>query len=179
MRNYLRAGGIGLALLGLFAASASADAGARSFVQVYPVASGLCAKATAGTLPKGLAPSKQQVLAACTTLQGGYTQLTATVTAAETTFASERASEQAKVQAVCPPSSNTAAGRETCRTTRLTARVAISEALLTRHDAVVTYFTSLEANRVAFWSTIHALRGGSRIKGDPPVTQPSPAQNPS
>lgn len=178
MRKYFRSGSIGLALLGLFAASASAEAGARSFDQVYPVASALCAKATAGTLPKRLATSTPQVLAACTILQNGFIQLTATVTAAETTYANERAGERARIEAVCPPT-RTRASREVCRTTRITARIANAESLLTRHDAVVAYVTSLEANRVAFWSTIHGLRGGSGVKGDPPITQPSPQANPS
>jgi hypothetical protein len=39
--------------------------------------------------------------------------------------------------------------------------------------------SALEANRVTFWTTIHSLRGGAGVTADPPITQPTPQQNPS
>jgi hypothetical protein len=168
---------IGVLVLALSAASAGAVAGSRPFGEVYPVASALCAKASAGTPPKRLEASRSQVSAACTTLSSEFTSLTSAVSAAETTYVDTRAAEHAKVTTVCPPAS--AAGRVTCRTTRLTAHATDASALLARHDAIVLYHTSLEANRVTFWATIHSLRGGAGIRADPPIPQPTPQQNPS
>jgi hypothetical protein len=157
IRSNLAGVGIGgLSVLAIFAGNAQAVAGARPFNAVYPVASALCAKATAGTLPKRLEASQSQVLIACTTLSGGFTTLTGNVTAAETTYTKTRTTEQADVTAVCPPA--TSAGRQTCRTTRLTARATDAQARLTRHDAVVLYSSSVEANRMTFWTTIQGLR---------------------
>jgi hypothetical protein len=35
------------------------------------------------------------------------------------------------------------------------------------------FFTAVEAARKAFWSTVHSLRGGKRIKPDAPI-KPKP-----
>ncbi|HUB76208.1 MAG TPA: hypothetical protein VL977_04080, partial [Solirubrobacteraceae bacterium] len=102
-----------------------------------------------------------------------------TVQAAEASYASTRAEEQQKVAAVCPPPTRTLSARITCHDTRVERRVTDAAALLARHDAIRTYVAALEANRVTFWRTIHSLRGGAGIKADPPITQPSPQQNPS
>jgi hypothetical protein len=51
--------------------------------------------------------------------------------------------------------------------------------LLARHNAVVAFVGSVEANRVTFWTAIHSLRGGAGVAADPPITQPTPQQNPS
>jgi hypothetical protein len=159
-------------------ASASALPGSRSFDEVYPYASALCVKAQAGTLPRKLEASQAQVQAACATLTNPFAPLTSTVQQAETTYADTVAAEAQKVAAVCPPPRGFAA-RASCREARLSRRLTDSTALLTRHVAVVTYISALEANRVTFWATIHSLRGGSGLKSDPPITQPTPQQNPS
>jgi hypothetical protein len=162
-----------------FAASAMALAGTKTFAQTYPHASTLCAKASAGTLNKKLEASKTEVLHACTTLQDPFVGLQTTVTAAESQYAATRAAEKALAKSVCDVRPKTAESRAACDRARAQKLTVDANALLTRHDAVHLYFSTLETNRIAFWSTIHSLRGGAGITADPPITQPSPSQNPS
>lgn len=159
------------------AAGAMALPGARTFAQTYPVASALCLRAQAANLGKRLEPSRDQVLSACATLEQPFAGFEAIVTNAEAQYAQTFARESALVAAACPQPL-TSTERPTCRTARLSRRVADSSALLARHNAVVALIVSVEANRVTFWSTIHALRGGAGLKTDPPITQPTPQQNP-
>ena len=179
MRTRVLAGlGAAIVITLMSAASAMALPGTRTFATTYPFASALCVKAEAGSLAKRLETSRDQVRSACRTLEQPFTGLEATVTSAETQYAQTVANERALVVAACPQPV-TRAEHPACRTVRLTRRSADSTALLARHDAVVAFISALEANRVTFWTTIHSLRGGAGVTADPPITQPTPQQNPS
>jgi hypothetical protein len=153
----LGAAGAAIVVTLVLAASAMAQPGARTFAQTYPDASALCLKAQAGTLGKQLEPSRNQLLTACATLQQPYASLTSTVTAAEGQYTQTASGQAALVAAACPQPL-TKAEHPNCHTARLTARATDSEARLTRHDAVVSFHASVEANRVAFWATVKSLR---------------------
>jgi len=147
------------ATIGIAASAGAATPGTLTFDQTYPVASQLCAKATAGTLPKRLQASESQVVTACNTLQNAFGPLQTTVTQAEQTFQSAIAAEQTKVAAVCPPAN--VSGRPACHSARVAARLADATTRLTLREAVQTYRDSVESNRQAFWSTIASLRSSS------------------
>jgi hypothetical protein len=168
----------GIVITLMSAASAMALPGTRTFAETYPFASALCVKAEAGTLGKRLEPSRDQVRSACRTLDQPFAGLEATVTNAEAEYSQIVANESALVVAACPQPITTAE-RPACRTARSNRRNADSTALLARHNAVVAFVGSVEANRVTFWTAIHSLRGGAGVAADPPITQPTPQQNPS
>jgi hypothetical protein len=147
------------AALALSASAAASPAGTQTFAQTYPVASQLCARATAGTLGKRLEAQRTQVSAACNTLESAFGPLQTTVTQAEQTFAATIAAEKGKVQAVCPPAN--AAGRPACHDARNSAKLAKAAARLTQREAIQTYRDAIRASRQAFWSTINSLRNGS------------------
>jgi hypothetical protein len=179
MRTRVLAGlGAAIVITLMSAASAMALPGTRTFATTYPFASALCVKAEAGSLAKRLETSRDQVLSACRTLEQPFTGLEATVTSAEAQYSQTVANEAALVLAACPQPV-TQAERPACRTARSNRRTADMSALLARHNAVVTFVSSIEANRVTFWTTIHSLRGGAGLTADPPITQPTPQQNPS
>lgn len=146
-------------------AMASAKAGDRTFQQTYPAASALCARATAGQLPKRLEASQAQVIAACTSLQNAFGPLQATVQTATATFATGVASEHAMVKTACAPPRN----RVACRAARTQAHIALIGLRATHRIAVRTYYISIEANRRVFWATIKSLRGGASIHPDAPI----------
>jgi hypothetical protein len=141
----------------VFAVSALALPGARTFAQTYPAASPLCVRADQGTLGRRLEANKDQVLGACSKLEAPFAALEVTVTGAETQYAQTASKEAALVLAACPQPV-TRAERPTCHTARLTRRAADSSARLTRHDAVVAFVASVEANRIAFWTEVNSLR---------------------
>lgn len=147
------------ATVGFAATAGAALPGSLTFDQTYPVASQLCAKASAGTLPKRLVANQAKVIAACTTLQDAFGPLQATVIQAEQTYQSALAVEKAKVQAVCPPS--TATGRPACRDARIQARLAHDTARLAQREAIQTYRDAVRSNRLTFWNTIASLRSSS------------------
>ncbi len=147
------------ATVGFAATAGAALPGSFTFDQTYPVASQLCAKASAGTLPTRLEANQAKVIVACTTLQDAFGPLQTTVTQAEQTFQSALAVEKAKVQAVCPPL--TAAARPACHDARLQARLADDAARLTQREAIQSYRDSVRSNRLTFWNTIASLRSSS------------------
>jgi hypothetical protein len=150
--------------------TAGAKAGERSFQQTYPVASQLCAKVAAGKGPKRLRPFAAQVASDCSTLTSGFTAAQSAVLAAQTTFANGLAADRAAIAAACtPPVKN----RPLCRSTRRSEHAAIV-ALRREHTAAVRlYYTTVEANRHAFWAAIHSLPGGRTIRPDRPIHQQS------
>jgi hypothetical protein len=150
--------------------SAGAKAGERTFQQTYPVASPLCAKIQAGKGPKRLRPFAAQVLADCTTLSSGFTAAQNAVLAAQASFASGLAADKAAIAAVCtPPVKN----HRLCERTRRAERAAIA-ALRREHAAAVRlYYTTIEANRRAFWAAIRSLPAGKTIPPDLPIPQQS------
>jgi hypothetical protein len=135
--------------------SAFARAGDRPFVQTYPVASALCAKARAGTLPAKLAPSAAAVTAACDTLENAFPPLVSTVDAAESTLLGTLSAQKALVATAClKPVTN----KPACASARATAKSTDAAARSTNRAAAATYRGAVEANRMTFWSAISALR---------------------
>jgi len=162
MRTKMLGGGcVALMATLTFAVSATAGVpGTLTLAQTYPVATSLCAKATAGTLPPRLQQNRSGVEGACTTLANGFSPLVIAVTGAESQYAQTLANESATVVAACP-TPLTAAERPACHAARVQARLTNAQARLTRRGAVETYRNSVEANRLAFWSTIASLRNSS------------------
>jgi hypothetical protein len=152
----------------VLAGGASAKAGERTYQETYPRASTLCANVSAGGGPKRLRSATSAVLADCTTLKNGFTTAQSAVQAAQSSFTSGLAADQAAIAAVCtPPVANHAA----CRSTRRVERAAI-RALRREHRAAVRlYYATIEANRRTFWAAIHALPGGTTVSADAPISQ--------
>ena len=91
-----------VALASLFASSSAlARAGDRTVDQTYPVATALCARAHAGTLPAKLASQTTAVIAACDTLENPFPLLVSTVDAAESTFAGVASTQSSAVASAC------------------------------------------------------------------------------
>jgi hypothetical protein len=148
--------------------TAGAKAGDRTYQQTYPFASRLCAHVQAGKGPVHLRPFAAQVLADCGTLSSGFTAAQSAVLAAQASFASELAAHRAAIAAACtPPVKN----RALCRRTRRSEHAAIV-ALRREHTAAVRlYYTTIEANRRAFWAAIRSLPGGRGVPVDRPIPQ--------
>jgi hypothetical protein len=151
---------------------AAAHPGQRGLGQTFPIASRLCVHTTNGHAPKALVASVPAVLAACTTLhtsfsdaQNAYTttvgplktQAVAALKAARQTCLQAR---QTQTKGVCLPAVQAA------RTTILGLRAQVK-------TAAQTYHASIETARRAFWTTIHALKGGATVQTDP-STPPAP-----
>jgi len=138
--------------------SALARAGDRTVDETYPVATAVCAKAHANTLPPRLAPQAAAVIGACATLENAFRPLVANVDAAEAQYLATASAQKGLVAAACTrPVSDHAA----CLSARTSARASIITARGTKQAAVVTFHTMVQGNRNAFWSTIGALRGTS------------------
>ena len=150
-------GAVAIASLAV-SSSALARAGDRSVDQTYPVATALCARAHADTLPPKLALHASAVISACDTLVNAFAPLQSTVDAAEAAFLTTVSQQKALVAAACtrPVSDHTA-----CRTARDTKTTTITAAATTRLAAATSYRTAIEANRTTFWATIESLRSGS------------------
>jgi hypothetical protein len=150
------------------AGPAGAKAGEHSYQQTYPFASRLCAHVQAGKGPVRLRPFAAQVLADCATLSSGFTAAQSAVLAAQASFASGLAADRAAIAAVCTPP---IANQPLCRRTRRSEHAAIV-ALRREHTAAVRlYYTTIEANRRAFWAAIRSLPGGKSISQDRPIPQ--------
>jgi hypothetical protein len=157
MRRQLPMIAVAVSVVSLVAsASALAQAGARSVDQTYPVATALCAKAHAGTLPTRLAPKATAVVSTCDTLENGFGPLVVTVEAAQAQYLSVVSTQKGLVTAACvrPVSDHSA-----CVSARTSAKAAILAAHGVERTAVLSFHTSVEANRSAFWTTIQSLRG--------------------
>jgi hypothetical protein len=135
--------------------TAFAHAGGRSFAQTYPVATVLCQRAHANTLPSGLAASRSQVITACNMLENAFGPLVATVDNAESTYLSTIAAQRALVDTACArPVTNHAA----CQAARATRRSTDAAARSTLETAVAAFRGAVETNRQTFWATIRSLR---------------------
>ena len=168
-RVFGAAGAAAVTALLLFPGLASAKAGDKSFAQTYPYASALCAKVTAGQTPPRLKGSEAKVNQACATLQNAFGPLQTAVQGANAQLQSGIASERAKIKQACLPG----AVRADCRAARRNGRLVIASLRRQHRAAVRLYYTSIEANRRAFWATIRALRGGTSIKPDQPIVPQS------
>ncbi len=135
--------------------TALAHAGHRTFAHTYPVATILCQKAHANTLPSRLAASRSQVIAACNTLENAFGPLVATVDNAESTYLSTIAEQRTLVDTACArPVTNHAA----CQAARATRRSTDRAARSTLETAVATFHGAVETNRQTFWATIRSVR---------------------
>jgi len=150
--------------------SAGAKAGERTFQQTYPFASRLCAHVQAGRGPIHLRPFSAQVLADCATLNSGFTAAQSAVLGAQTSFASGLAAHKAAIAAACTPPVK---HPSLCRRTRRSQHAAIVALRREHRAAVRLYYTTIEANRRAFWAAIRSLPGGRGI----PVDRPIPRQD--
>jgi hypothetical protein len=140
------------------ASSAAARAGERSVSDTYPVATALCERARAGTLPPRLSASGPQVIAACNTLDNVFGPLVTAVDNAESTYLGVLATERGLVSAACEKPVSVHA---TCITARETARTTDAAARATRITAVAQFRASVEANRATYWATIQSLRSAA------------------
>jgi hypothetical protein len=151
-------------------ATAGAKAGDHTFQQTYPFAARLCAHVQAGKGPVRLRPHAAQVLAACATLNSGFTAARSAVLAAQASFASGLRADNAAIAAACTPPVKK---RSLCQSTRRSEHAAIL-ALRREHTAALhLYYTTIEANRRAFWAAIHSLPGGRGIRADKSIHQHS------
>jgi hypothetical protein len=137
--------------------SALARAGDRAVIETYPVATVLCARTHAATLPPKLAPQATAVMTACDTLVSAFAPLQSTVDAAEAAFLTTVSEQKALVAAACPA---TVTDHAACHAARATAKATIATAATTRLNAANAYRAAIEANRTTFWSTIGSLRSG-------------------
>ena len=159
MRRQLPLIAVAVAVVSLVAAtSALAQAGDRSVDQTYPVATALCVRDHAGAPPTKLAPQVSAVVSACDTLENAFGPLVVTVEAAQTQDLSVVSTQKGLVTAACvrPVSDHSA-----CVDARTSAHAAIVAARGIERTAAVSFHTSVEANRSAFWTTIQSLRGSS------------------
>lgn len=148
---------------------ASAKPGTRSFDETFPVASALCAKGAANTLPKRLQGDQSQIAGYCATLQSAYNAAVTTGQTAETTFTTGVQTARSAVQAACPTPRTTQAERQACRQARRQGQLTITSLRGTWRLAVRQFHVSIEQARLNFWSAIHALRGGAGITPDQPM----------
>ena len=141
----------------VFVGSAAAMPGAKTVTQTYPVATALCAKASAGTLGKKLEPKQGDVLMACAALEDPFPTLVTTVTTAETQYSNTIAAQLGLVMAACV-TNPTVAERKACRAARSQRKLIDGSARLARSAAVQSYYTSVKSDRSTFWTTINSLR---------------------
>lgn len=140
------------------AGTASARAGERSVSETYPVATALCERAHAGTLPPRLTANAAQVITACNALDNGFGPLVIAVDNAESAYLAVLATQRGLVNTACEKPVN---DRATCITARETARTTDAAARATRIAAAAQFRASVEANRATFWATIQSLRSAA------------------
>jgi hypothetical protein len=148
-----------VAALALGAAPAAlARAGDRTLTDTYPVATALCVKAHANTLPPRLGPQVTAVITACNKLYNGFPPLVTAVDGAESSYLQTVADQKTLVAAACAkPVTN----RPACIAARTNAHGTITAAHLNEVAAISTFHAGVETNRTTFWSTIQTLRGSS------------------
>jgi hypothetical protein len=136
-----------------------AGAAPKTFQQLYPVASRLCAEVAKGGGPAPLRPSAAQVLADCTTLENGLNAARAAEIAAKAPIATALATQRSATKAACAKPATRAA----CRLARHNERTAVSALETQRLTVLRTYYHTIDTNRKTFWAAIHALPGGSSV----------------
>jgi hypothetical protein len=157
-RHLLAVAGATVAVALSVVPSALARAGDRTVTQTYPVATALCVKAQANTLPPRLATQAAAVIAACDVLYNGFPPLVTAVDGAESTFLDTVSAQKSLVAAACTKPVTNHPG---CRAARLEARGTIKAGRLTTGAAISTFHAGVESNRTTFWTTVQALRSGS------------------
>ena len=157
----------GAAALAIFPAAASARPHHHGFAGTYPFASALCARAEANRLPKKLAASSDQVKALCATLHSSFLTAQGNFRTAVAGIPSQAKADIAAARSTCLTAKQTH-DRAACRAAIKQARLQLRALRLQVRGANVAYHAAVEAARKSFWSSIHALRGGSQVKGDQP-----------
>jgi hypothetical protein len=147
---------------------AGATAGQKSFTQTFPLASHVCAATAEGKGPKRMRASAASVLVDCATLQGNFTADRTAVVSAVSSITQARANERAAITASC---AGALAHKPSCAHARSKHVKALVQLARQRHQAVHTYYHSVEAARRAFWTAIRALPGGAALREDPPVRE--------
>ena len=165
-------------VLGVFAATAAAatvgmsgvaqaHAGDKTFQQTFPIASQVCAKVSAGSEGHRLKRFATSVLADCTTLQTTFTTTHATVLTARAALEPQIAADRATIAAACPTPPS--AHRPVC----VQAHQMLDPTLKSLRDqkalATHTYYKTVEAARVTFWSAIRSLPFLHHVKTDKPI----------
>jgi len=145
----------GAALAAVCAASAGAAPSAqKTFPQTYPVVSRLCAEVAKGEGPVRLQPYAAQALADCATLESAFNEASSAELAAQAPVTAALATERHAAPSACARPRLQAAACAVARQSRH----ATIKSLESQHASVEhTYHQALEANRLAFWSAIHAL----------------------
>lgn len=160
--------------LALVPASASARPVARTQQQTFPVASRLCARADAGTLPKRLAASSDQVKAACADLTSAFTAAQTDFTTATSPLAQQGSDAITTAKQTC----QTAIANHdhaSCRQAIAAARATLKGLRDQLRTATKTYRTAIQSARKTFWTTIHALHGGAGLQADGTTSTVAPA----
>jgi hypothetical protein len=137
-------------------AGAAPDTSPRTYQQTYPVATRLCAAVAQGEGPAHLRPYAAQALAGCVTLENGYNAALAARLAALEPVVTALASERHAAPGACLHPRQQAPA---CALERQSRRAAIKSLEGERRSVVRAFHQALEANRQAFWGTIHALPG--------------------
>jgi exonuclease VII large subunit len=149
-------------------AAASAQKPLPTFHRTFPVASGLCAHAAAGKLPKKLQASADQVNQACNTLQAAFTQAQSDLQAAVTPLEQQLTDAVNQAKTACQQARQTH-DRAACKQALADARTTAAGLKGQLKTAFANYRNAANAARKAFWTTIRSLRGGASIKPDGPV----------
>jgi exonuclease VII large subunit len=152
--------------------AASAQKPLPNFHRTFPVASGLCAHAAAGKLPKRLQASAAQVTQACNTLQAAFTQAQSDLQAAITPLEQQLTGAVSQARTACQQARQTH-DRAACKQALADARTTVAGLKGQLKTAFAAYRDAVNNARKAFWSSIKSLRGGASIKPDGPVPTPS------
>lgn len=149
------------------APAAGAHAGERSLQQTFPLASRLCAQVARGEGPRRLRGSAPAVDSACAQLQSSFAAAQNAVLLPERPLIARLAAQEIRTRAVCShrPFRAQLCARARARRRNIEARLERERRLRAR-----SYYAAVEADRAAFWATIHALPGGATVVADRPIT---------
>ncbi len=174
MTPLVRIGGTAAALGATLTLALGGVAGARpgdaTMQQIYPLASGLCAKVAAGTEKPRLKPFATQLTADCAALQKEFTEATTGVVTVRAAVLPALAADRAAVHAVCPkPVTPVPAA---CRLAHTQNDAAIRSLAAQWKAAVHNYFATLVAARAKFWAAVKSLPGEKHAVTDKPLPVP-------
>jgi hypothetical protein len=142
-------------------------AGDRSFQQTYPIASGLCARLSAGTEGKKLKRYAATVAADCAALESSFTAAQSEVVTLRATLRTKIAADKAAIRNACP--AVPVSPRPACLKARKVDGASVAALRLQIHSDARSYYRSAESARHRFWTAIHALPGESRLRADAPI----------
>jgi hypothetical protein len=137
----------------------------RAFHGTFPHAAALCARTDAGHAPKKLAASTDQVKAACATLRSALTDAKTAYRQAVTPLADQGRAAIRTAVATCRQA-RANHDRAACRAAVRQARVTLRGLRAQVRTANKAYRAGVQKARVAFWTTIKGLRGGSSVQAD-------------